>query len=243
MASSSSTKATREKRFREREQKRKHFEGPMKSFLQQKYPLIFDEYKAFYDALNRNHPCTRDLTKTCTYKTWASSLTAQDPSDILATALRQVLGQGETPQYVENGESSCQESDQADEDNQPSVADEAAIHEAPLKVTVTDRERQNEAGEVPSVQVDINELADILENVETQVDSIMNELVHDPLLSNILNQPLLENAINPVVNEPVDEGMNEPVDEGIELNPLDHLDDVLIIHPFDYALEVETYEW
>ena len=58
----SSSKATRERRFREKEQKRKHFEGPMKSFLQQKYPLIYDEYKAFYDALNRNHPCTRDLT-------------------------------------------------------------------------------------------------------------------------------------------------------------------------------------
>ena len=181
------------------------------------------------------------LTKTCTYKTWASSLTQQDPSNILATALRQALGQGETPQDKENDESSCQESDHADQDNeqvddkQPSVADEAATHEAPLMVTLTDRERQNEAGEAPSVQVDINDLADILENVESQVNNIMNELVLDTLLSGILNQPPLDNMMNPVVVE--------PVDEGIELNPLDDLDDDLVIEPFDYALEVETYDW
>ena len=51
-----SKKAVKERRFRQKEQERKHFEGPMRKFIQEKYPLIYDEYKAFYQALTRNHP-------------------------------------------------------------------------------------------------------------------------------------------------------------------------------------------
>ena len=241
-----SSKAAKERRFRQKEQQRKHFEVPMRKFLQEKYPLIFEEYKGFYEALNRNHPYTRDLTKTCTYKTWVSSLKQQDASDILATALRQALGQEETHKNDdENEESSCHSSDQAEQDddqdgdNQAFVtSEEKTVHAAPeekhinsinnLTFTVTDRERQNETNEAANVLIDINDLADIMENVETQVDAIMNELVRDEVLADVLNQP-------------VDEAVNEAVDEGIELNPLDDIN--IDIEPFDYDLEVENYQW
>ena len=231
-----SKKAVKERRFRQKEQERKHFEGPMRNFIKEKYPLIFDEYKAFYEALNRNHPDTRDLTKTCTYKTWLSSLKQQDPSDILATALRQALGQEESRiSDDENGESSCQQSDDQAVDRHAFVASEAPEENKKdsgnnLTFTVTDRERENETGEASNVLIDINDLADIMENVDAQVDAIMDELARDEVLADMLNRP-------------VDQVVDEPADEGIELNPLDDIDIDLDVEPFDYNLEVESYQW
>ena len=217
-----SKKAVKEWRFRQKEQERKHFEGPMRKFIQEKYPLIYDEYKAFYQALTRNHPDARDLTKTCTYKTWLSSSKQQDPSDILATALRQALGQDESPitedengessciqsddriTEDENGESSCIQSDDQDVDRHPCVAPEAPEE---ITFTVTDRERERETGQASNVLIDINDLADIMETVDAQVDSIMDELARDEALATILNRP-------------EDHAVDEPDDEGIEINPL-----------------------
>ena len=242
-----SSKAAKERRFRQKEQQRKHFEVPMKRFLQEKYPLIFDEYKAFYEALNRNHPYTRDLTKTCTFQTWISSLKQQDASNIIATALRQALGQEEvrksddenqqsSDQAAENEQSSEHSDDDLNDSNQTLATSEekqdddrddskqtlaASDQQADnLTFRVTDRERQNEANQAAGVLYDINDLADIMENVEAQVDEIINELAQDELLGAVLN---------------------EPVDEGIEMNPIDDID--IDIEPFDCQLEVENYDW
>ena len=246
-----SRKAEKERRFRRKEQERKHFEGPMKEFIKQKYPLIFDEYKAFYEALARNHPDTRDLTKTHTYKTWASSLKQQDPSDILATALRQALGHEESTNHDQNGESSDQqtsESSNHDQNGESSYqqTSEASDHdqngessyeqtsEAPKKsnltFTLTDKELEKETGEATNVLIDLNDMVDIMETVEAEVDSIMAELAADQDLADILNRPV-------DVEEPVE------ADEGIHLNPDDDIDNDLDVQPFDYELEVDRYDW
>ena len=174
-----------------------------------------------------------------------SSLKQQDPSDILATALRQALGQDESPitedengessciqsddriTEDENGESSCIQSDDRDVDRHPCVAPEAPEE---ITFTVTDRERERETGQASNVLIDINDLADIMETVDAQVDSIMDELARDEALAAILNRP-------------EDHAVDEPDDEGIEINPLEDIDIDLDIEAFDYNLEVENYEW
>ena len=220
-------KAVKERRFRQKEQERKHFEGPMRAFIQEKYPLIYDEYVAFYQALCQDHLETRDLTKT-----WVSSLKHQQPSNILATALRQALGQEEVP--PSDGQQSDNEStDQQSDDEstgQQSTNNENVASNPPGQdiqyVTITDRERELETGEAANVVLSINELANLMENVESQVDGIMEELARDEALANILNRPV-----------------DEPVDEGIQLDPLDDIDLDLDVEPFDFNLEVESYDW
>ena len=61
----------------------------------------------------------------------------------------------------------------------------------------------------------------VLVNVEGQVDAIMNEIIQDEEWRNLLNA--------------------EIEDEGIEITPDDDI--VFDIDPFDFALEVELYEW
>ena len=225
-------KAVKERRFRKREQERKHFEGPMRAFIQEKYSLIYEEYKAFYQVLCQNHPETRDLTKTCTFKTWVSSLKHQQPSNILATALRQALGQEEVPPS-DGQQSNDQSTDQQSDDEstgQQSTNNENVASNPPGQdiqyVTITNRERELETGEATNVILSINELANLMENVEAQVDGIMEELARDEALANVLNRPV-----------------DEPVDEGIQLDPLDDIDLDLDVEPFDFSLEVESCDW
>ena len=231
-----SKKAVKERRFRQKEQERKHFEGPMRKFIEQKYPLIYEEYRAFYEALIRNHPNARDLSKTCTYKTWLSSLKQQAPSDILATALRQALGQEETDiNHDENGESADIQNDdriseeENGEDSSRQSDDQCEAPEA-TTFTLTDNEREQETGQASNVLIDINDLADIMETVDAEVESIMDELARDEALAAILNRP-------------EDHDLDEPHDEGIEIDPLEDIDVDLDVQPFDYTLEVENDLW
>ena len=91
-----SKKATRERQFRQKELQRKHFNVPMRRFLEEKYPKIFGEYQQLYDLLNRSHPYTRDLTKTYTFKTWLRSIEQQSTTDILSSVIKETLNEGET---------------------------------------------------------------------------------------------------------------------------------------------------
>ena len=227
-----SRKAEKERRFRRKEQERKHFDGPMRQFIKQKYPLIFEEYKSFYEALTQRHPDARDLTKTHTYKAWAASLKQKDSSDILATALRQALGQEESSNHDQNGESSCGQTSNHDQNGESSCG-QTSNHDQngeSLTFTLTDKELERETGEATNVLIDLNDMVDIMETVDAQVDSIMAELAADQDLAAILNRPV-------DVEEPAE------ADEGIELNPDDDIDIDLDVQPFDYDLEVETYDW
>ena len=84
----------------------------------------------------------------------------------------------------------------------------------------------NEEPEI--IRMNLNQLADIMVNVEGQVDEIMSELREDPFLGDIMRN--------------IDEEFEtQIVDEGIEISPLDYLE--FDVEPFDFEAEVENYEW
>ena len=86
------SKAIKERRFRQREKERKRFERPMRKFLEYKYPNVFQQYTELYNVMNRNHPDVRNLTKTRTFKNWVNTTNEVSPSDILSTVIRETLG-------------------------------------------------------------------------------------------------------------------------------------------------------
>ena len=67
---SNSSKAIKERRFRQREKERKRFERPLNEFLKHKYRGIYDEYKELYAEMDVAHPGVRNLVNTRTFKNW-----------------------------------------------------------------------------------------------------------------------------------------------------------------------------
>ena len=98
---SQTSKAIKERRFRKREKERKRFEGPLRKFIEHKYNSIFQEYTELYNLMVINHPNTRNLTKTTTFRNWLNTL-HQVPSDILTTVIRETFGE----HYSEQDEAS-----------------------------------------------------------------------------------------------------------------------------------------
>ena len=97
------SKAARERHFRQKEKERKHFEKPMRSFIEEKYPVIFQEYTELYQTLARNHPYTRNLAKTKTFRRWVETVRQEASAvDILSSVIRETLGQNETSETSES---------------------------------------------------------------------------------------------------------------------------------------------
>ena len=238
------SKAVKERRFRQKEQERKRFDIPMRVFLEQKYPKIYQEYRDLYDTVNRIHPDVRDLTKTCTFKAWLHSLNHHSTTDILTHVVKETLNHEETSisSTEENEIHSLQNLDHSFQTDRevPQIAEESELvnpqnldqsfepltqtpeaAEQLVKVIASPSQRAtDEPNEAAAVIVNINDLVGIMANVEDSVDQIMNELDQDPVVRDILN---------------------EPPDEGIEINPLDDIE--YDIEPFDFNVEVENYEW
>ena len=252
------SKAARERRFRQREQQRKRFSLPMHKFLEEKYPKVYQEYKDLYQTLDRNHPFTRDLSKTRTFKIWLESLNQQPTSDILSTLIKETIEQPETsrPSMEEDESDSEQSGNNASEDEiarvqnsdqssiQPSnqASNEASNNrsEELFKVVETNSQAgaRNEANEAVATIVSLHDLVDIMSNVEDQVDVIVNELMQEP--ANVEDQ--INDIVNELMQDPaVRDVLSEPEDEGIKLNPLDDI--CYDIEPFDFNLEVENYDW
>ena len=209
-----STKAIKERKFREREKARKHFEGPLRHFIEYKYRNIFEEYAQLYDLMVANHPGKRNLVKTKTFRDWMRTNKASpSPTDILSTVMRETFGQN----YIEGNEAVNPESEGDEAVNPGSEGDEAVNPESEGDEAVNPESEGDEAVNPESEGVDPN----VLVNVEGQVDAIMNEIIQDEEWRNLLNA--------------------EIEDEGIEITPDDDI--VFDIDPFDFALEVELYEW
>ena len=102
-----SSKALKERKFRQREKERKRFDGPMRKFLEYKYPNVFQEYTELYNSMNRNHPNVRNLAKTRTFKNFLNIEDQTPPTDILTVAIRETMDEelnGEACQEVESEE-------------------------------------------------------------------------------------------------------------------------------------------
>ena len=90
------SKAARERHFRQKEKERKHFEKPMRSFIE----ALFQEYTELYQTLARNHPYTRNLAKTKTFRRWVETVRQEASAvDILSSVIRETLGQNETSNH------------------------------------------------------------------------------------------------------------------------------------------------
>ena len=231
---SQSSKAIKERRFRQRELERKRFDQPLRKFIQHKYSTIYDEYTALYNVMVRNHPGKRDLSKTTTFKAWVTP--TYELSDILSTAIRETIdvnynnvdkenevGQSaESEDHTENEVVHAEnEAGQTAEVGNEAVIEDEAENEVHTENEVVDAE--NEAGQTDEVgnEVVIEDEAENEVHTENEVDAIINELMQDEAIRNVLD--------------------SETEDEGIGINLFDEI--AFDIEPFDYELEVEGVDW
>ena len=216
-----SSKAIKERKFRKREKERKHFEGPLRQFIEHKYKNIFKEYVELYDLMVANHPGKRNLTRTKTFRDWMRANEAS-PSDILSTVIRETFGQD----YMEavNTENEGDEAVNTENEGDEAVSTENEGDEA-VNIENEGDEAANIKNEGDDEAVNTenegDQAANVLDDIEGQVDGIMNELMQDEEFRNLLNP--------------------EPEDEGIEMTLFDDI--VFDIEPFDFDVEVEGYDW
>ena len=218
-----SNKAAVKRQFRQRERQRKHFTRPIQKFLEEKYPIIFTEYKELYSMLNERHPLVRDLTKTCTFKAWVRSVKQQQTPDVLSIAMNetlQSLGETSSEQSDVPEQNDVPKQNERSNDGHSFEGDKTEEAETTTTNNHDDTTAQGETNEATSVLVGMNDLINIMSNVEEQVDDVINELMREEAVRNILDQP---------------------TDEGIEIDPLDDID--IDIEPFDFDAEVEQYFW
>ena len=193
--------------YRKKLLEKKHFTEPLPEFLQAKYPTIYKEYEDLYKTVTEQHGKKRIVTKTETFKAWKASV--EQPDNDKRTNTIGTQTSTETP--------SAPDIEQTEAASTPAVE---------RQVEVIMPARHNEVSE--TIQLNLDQLADIMVNVEGQVDNIMGELRQDPDLNRIMNE----------IDNEVDTAQQ---DEGIEISPLDDI--MYDVEPFDFQLEVENYEW
>ena len=229
-----SRKATLKKEFRQRERLKKHFNGPIQQFLEIKYPEIYGEYKELYALLSANHPQTRDLTKTCTFKTWQCTVHRQGAETVSESVEITPDQNNNDSQAMHGTTETASESveitpDQNNNDTQAMHGTTETTNAVEIIIPRNDNDSQamhgtTETASESVIRVDMNELIDIVSNVEGQVDQIISELRQDHDLRAIFDEPEIQ-----------------PEDEGIEINPLEDVE--YDIEPFDFDVEVENYFW
>ena len=92
---SQTKKAVNERRIRSQNYKQKHFNQPLRKFLEHKYNNIYAEYVELYNVMVNKHPNRRNLIKTKTFREWMDANSAPEvpPSqpDIITIALRETF--------------------------------------------------------------------------------------------------------------------------------------------------------
>ena len=214
---SKASKNEQKRSYRKRVLEKKHFTEPLPVFLETKYPDIFAEYEDLYKTITKQHGKKRIATKTRTFKEWKASVEQQQQHSDERTNTNTIGTQTTT----ETTSTSIIE-----QDNEPSRAAQNLMAVGEQQVEVIMPASANEGQE--AIQMNLDQLADIMVNVEGQVNDIMAELREDPDLRRIMGE--IDNEVD-----------TQPQDEGIDISPLD---DILYdIEPFDFRLEVENYNW
>ena len=203
------------KGYRQKERERKRFTQPLPLFLETKYPHIYEEYKELYNTLNARHGKKRNLIKTCTFKNWKDSVECQHAEAENTT----------TGASVSETASKTVQHQQSETASTTSVNEDRVSEDQAVEIIIPANTGEDQATE-EVIHMDINQLADIMVNVEGQVDQIVNELRQDPYLRNIM--------------EGVEAEVETQADEGIDISPLDDIE--FDIEPFDFDLEVENYQ-
>ena len=89
-----SEKAVRQRDVRITKSKERHFNMPLRHFIEHKYPDIFEEYRDLYNQMVINHPRRINLTKSITFKKWRTSIEPTNnhtPEDLSAETADQDL--------------------------------------------------------------------------------------------------------------------------------------------------------
>ena len=138
----------------------KHFNAPLRAFLEYKYPTIYAEYTELYQLMSTTHPERRKLVSKSTFKQWkaTNSPVVMACDDVLTQALQETL----TTEILEQN-STQQDSPQItqphDQDMHPQIQD--SPQDSPQEV----------------------------ENINEQIDNIINQLEMDEAVRNMLEQP------------------------------------------------------
>ena len=176
-----SAKAIKERNFRKREKTRKHFEGPLRRFIEYKYRNIFEEYVQLYNIMVANHPGKRNLVKTKTFRDWMMANKESPPAtDILSTDIRETFGQN----YIEGDEAVNPQGEDDEAVNPQGDGDEAVNPQGDGDEAVNPQSEDDEG-------VDPNVLA----YIEGQVDAVMNEIIQDEEWRNLLNSEIEDEGI------------------------------------------------
>ena len=249
-----SNKAARERRFRKREQQRKRFNMPLHSFLENKYPGVLQEYRELFETLNRNHPYTRNLAKTRTFKRWLESINRQPVTDILSTLVKETFGSSaeenetnidQNVDQTNEATGQASEEDETDIDQNADQTSEAAGQAVGEdEIDIDEDDQTNE----PAGQAVQEQLYKVVETTcqsapEDEANEAAAVLVTMDDLANIMAS--VEDQVDDIVNELMQEQVirdmiTEPEDEEIEINPLDDI--AFDLEPFDFNLEVENYD-
>ena len=209
--------SAREWRVGYREKRR--FKTFLNEYIEAKHNDIYKQCYEFYDLLKRMHPGRNDLTKIREFKRWkkhqqeAMNETLEDPIETGSPTQQQPL---EDP--VETGSPTQQ---QPLEDPVETGSSTQQPLEGPSQIDLPQQDILTvAAGEI----LQENEIPEI--NVD-DVDRIIENIIHD------LNAIMQDDEL--VQPHYVEE------DEGIGLNVNTELEG--IIEPFDYALEVEVFDF
>ena len=255
-----SRKATLKKEFRQRERQKKHFNGPIQQFLEIKYPEIYGEYKELYALLSANHPQTRDLTKTCTFKTWQCTVHRQGAETMSESVEITPDQNNNDSQAMHITTETASESVEItpDQNNNDSQAMHITTETASESVEITPDQNNNDSQamrgttETASESVEIiiprndNDSQAMHGTTEAMNESVirldMNELID--IVNNVkgqVDQIISELRQDQDLRAIFDEPETQPEDEGIEINPLEDVE--YDIEPFDFDVEIENYPW
>ena len=226
---SQSKRAVTVRKWRVGDNEKKRFNTFLTSYVETKHNAIYNQGRELYNSLKRSHPEKKDLTKTKEFKRWKRQQQDETHEDHVETVSSSL--QDETHEdHVETVSSSLQDETREDHVETASSSLQGETHEDHVETASsslqdethedhveTDRPTPEDPPEIPEIN-----------DVDRIIDNIIQELNQDDDLHNIMHDELVQ----PHYIED---------DEGIGLNLDIELDG--IVEPFDYALEVEPYEW
>ena len=226
--------------------KEKRFNKPMHEFIQLKYRDIYNEYCWFYKSLDEQHPSSKDLTKTTTFRNWKTrQLNCEFTDD--ETEAEQIETQQTEAEQIETGQTEAEQIE-----TEQTVAEQIETEQTVAEQIETEQTEaeQIETGQTEAEQIETEQTVaesdhpDILSIALEETVPIDNNIDIDHI-DNVIQQVVYEleqdEAIRELMNN---EGLVNPhyqdEDEGIDLDIETELE--AIIEPFDYS-EVEGFDF
>ena len=268
-----SRKAIQKKESRQRERQRKRFNGPLPHFLETKYSEIYREYKELYNHLNTNHPQARDLSKTCTFRTWQRVVQCQRPetnSEPVETITRnddsqampetrsepvETITRNVDSQAMPETRSGPVETITRNDDSQAMPETRSEPVETITRNVDSQAMPETRSGPVETITRNVDSQT-MPETRSEPVEIIMPETASEPVIRVEMNELVdimadVEGHVEQILGElrqgPDLRAIMDEVEvqhEDDEGIEINPLDDIEFdIEPFDFDLEVENYQW